>query len=123
VLAQSDQGILCQTDYQAKFDGRIDASKPRPVWIAMAGPAGTDLHTLFWRFIARNGHLEIPQQNHLSAQWRGKVTAGQKLSFLTVLVPLPEAATSPPNDLKLSVEAGRASLTFGAFSYAFPSEK
>ena len=123
VLAQNAQGFLCQTDYQAKFDGRVDASKPRPVWIAMAGPAGTEPHSLFWRFIARNGHLEVPQQNHLSAQWRGTVAAGQKLSFLTVLVPLPAGTTSPPSDLKLSAEEGRAWVKFGVFSYAFSSTK
>ena len=59
----------------------------------------------------------------ISAEWRGKVTAGQKLTFQTVLVPLPEGTTSPPNGLTLGLEAGHASVKFGAFSYAFPSEK
>jgi hypothetical protein len=40
-----------------------------------------------------------------------------------VLVPLAEHATSLANDLKLSVQPGHPSVKFGAFSYAFPSEK
>ena len=123
VLAQNAQGFLCRTDFQAKYDGKIDASKPRPVWIAMAGPAGTKLNAVFWRFTAGNGHLELPQENHLNAEWRGKVTAGQKLSFLTVLVPLADGTTTPPIDLKLSIEAGQASVKLGGFSYTFPSER
>lgn len=43
VLAKNSQGFLCQTDYQARFNGKIDGAKPRPVWIAMAGPTGTKL--------------------------------------------------------------------------------
>jgi hypothetical protein len=123
VLTQNAQGFLCQTDYQAKFDGKIDATKPRPVWIAMAGPAGTKRNVVFWRFTARHGHSQLPQENHLSAEWRGQVTAGRKLSFLTVLVPLPEGETRPPNDLTLSVDSGQASVRRGTFSYVFPTEK
>ena len=58
-----------------------------------------------------------------TAEWCGKVSAGQKLTFLTVFVPLSEGTTAPPNDLKLSVEASHASVKLGAFSYAFPPLK
>lgn len=123
VLAKNDQGFLCQTDFQDKINGKTDATTPRPVWIAMTGPTGTKLNDVFWKFTARSGHSELPQENHLSAEWRGKVTTGQKLSFLTVFVPLLQGTTTPPNDLKLSVEAGHASVKLGAFSYAFPNER
>ncbi|HEY3900243.1 MAG TPA: hypothetical protein VGM54_16660 [Chthoniobacter sp.] len=119
VLAKDDHGFLCRTDFEGKLDGRADGTKPRPVWIAMTGPAGTQLNDVFWKFTARHGHSELPQENHLSAEWRGHVTAGQKLSFLTVFVPLADGATAPPDDLKLSVEPGHASVKLGAFSYAF----
>jgi len=122
VLAKNDQGFLCQTDYQAKFDGKIDATKPRPVWIAMTGPAGTQLNDVFWRFSARHGHSALPQEHHLSAAWRGPVTAGQKLTFLTVLVPLSEGTTAPPDDLTFSVATGQAVVKRGTFSYVFPNE-
>ena len=121
VLATSSQGFLCQTDFQARQNGKSDASRPRPVWIAMAGPAGLKLNDVFWRFTARSGHSELPQENHLTAEWRGKVTAGQKLSFLTVFVPLAEGTTSVPSDVSLSVEGGHAAVKFGAFDYVFPS--
>ena len=121
VLAKNDQGFLCQTDFQDKFDGKTDATKPRPVWIAMTGPADTKLNDVFWKFTARHGHSELPQEKHLTAEWCGKVSAGQKLTFLTVFVPLAAGTTAPPKDLKFSVEAGRASVKFGAFSYVFPS--
>jgi len=123
VLAKNAQGFLCQTDYQAKNDGKIDATAARPVWIAMVGPNGTNLNDVFWRFTARSGHSELPQQNHLTAEWRGKVTAGQKVSFLTVLVPLAPGTTAPPSDLKISSEAGQPTVRFGDFSYQFPTEK
>ena len=121
VLAKNDQGFLCQTDFQDKFDGKTDATKPRPVWIAMTGPADTKLNDVFWKFTARHGHSELPQENHLTAEWRGTVSSGQKLMFLTVFVPLAAGVTAPPNNMKLSVEAGHASVKLGAFSYAFPS--
>jgi hypothetical protein len=89
----------------------------------MAGPAGVKRNVVFWRFTARHGHSELPQENHLSAEWRGKVTVGRKLSFLTVLAPLPDGTTLPPNDLERSVEGGRASVRRGTFSYVFPTEK
>ena len=95
VLASNEQGFLCQTDFQDKYDGKVDASKPLPVWIAMAGPAGTKLNHVFWRFTARHGHEELPQENHLTAEWRGGMTAGERLSFLTVLVPLPKGPRRP----------------------------
>jgi hypothetical protein len=123
VLTRNAQGFLCQTDYQAKTNGKIDASKARPVWIAMAGPADTKLNAVFWRFTARHGHSELPQENHLSAEWRGKVTSGQKISFLTVLVPLRDGTTAPPIGLKLSVQGCHASVRLGTFGYAFPNEK
>ena len=123
VLAKNAQGFLCQTDYQAKNDGKIDATAARPVWIAMVGPIGTNLNDVFWRFTARSGHSELPQQNHLTAEWRGKVTAGQKVSFLAVLVPLAPGTTAPPSGLKISSEAGRPTVRFGDFSYEFPTEK
>ena len=123
VLAKNDQGFLCQTDFQDRFDGKTDATKPRPVWIAMTGPADTKLNDVFWKFTARHGHSELPQENHLTAEWRGKVTSGQKLTFQTVFVPLYEGMTTPPSDLKLTVEGGHASVKFGAFSYAFPPSK
>ena len=123
VLAKNDQGFLCQSDMQGKRDGRVDATKPRPVWIAMAGPGDTKLNDLFWKFTARSGHCEIPQENHLTAEWLGQVKAGQKLSFLTVFVPLPERTTAPPRDLKLNIEAGHASVSFGSFHYVFPDGK
>jgi hypothetical protein len=123
VLAKTAQGFLCQTDYQAKFNGKMDGTKPRPVWIAMAGPAGAQLNDVFWHFTARSGHSELPQENHLSAEWKGKAAAGQKLMFLTVLVPLPEGTTTPPDNLKLSLAAGRASVKLGDFRYEFPREQ
>ena len=122
VLAKDDHGFLCQTDFQGKLDGRADGTKPRPVWIAMAG-ADPQLNDVFWKFSARHGHSELPQENHLSAEWRGQVAAGQKLSFLTVFVPMADGATAPPKDLELKVEPSHASVKFGAFSYAFPSER
>jgi len=123
VLAKNEQGFLCQTDFQDKFDGKTDATKPRPVWIAMTGPADAKLNDVFWKLTARHGHSELPQENHLTAEWCGKVSAGQKLTFLTVFVPLAAGTTAPPNNLKLSVEAGHASVKLGAFSYAFPNAK
>lgn len=123
VLTKDSQGFLCRTDFQDRFDGRTDATKPCPVWIAMAGPAGTTLNDVFWKFTARHGHSQLPQENHLSAEWRGKVSAGQRLSFLTVFVPLAEGAAAPPKGLQLNVEDGRASVKLGTFSYVFPSEK
>jgi len=123
VLARNDQGFLCQTDFQGKADGQIDASKPRPVWVMMTGPAGTKLNEVFWKFSTRHGHRELPQENHLSAEWRGKVAVGEKLVFLTVFVPMPEGATVPPDDLKVSVDDHGATVRRGAYSYAFPSAK
>jgi hypothetical protein len=120
ILAKDAQGFLCQTDFQDKMDGRIDASKPRPVWIAMAGPADTKLNDVFWKFTSRAGHSELPQENHLSAEWRGNVTAGQKLAFLTVFVPMPEAATAPPDNLKISLDDHGATVQRGTFHYTFP---
>lgn len=113
VLAKNAQGFVCQTDYQAKYDGKIDASAARPVWIAMSGPAGTNLNSVFWRFTARAGHSELPQENHLTAEWRGKVTAGEKISFLTVLVPLAPGTTAPPDEVKISSDGGRPRVKFG----------
>ena len=93
---------------------RVRSGSPWPA------PPDTKLNDVFWKFTARNGHGEVPQENHLTAEWRGQVKAGQKLSFLTVFVPLPEGTTAPPPDLKLAVEAGRASVKFGNFNYVFP---
>ena len=70
-----------------------------------------------------SGHSELPQENHLTAEWRGKVSSGRKLTFLTVFVPLSEGTTTPPHDLKLSIEAGQGSVKLGAFRYVFPSER
>lgn len=120
VVAKNARGFLCQSDIQGKMDGKVTANKPRPVWIAMAGPADTKLNDVFWKFTARNGHCEVPQEHHLTAEWRGQVKAGQKLSFLTVFVPLPEGTTAPPTDLKLAVEADRASVSLGNFNCVFP---
>jgi hypothetical protein len=120
VLAKSDQGFLCQTDFQDKIDGKIDASKPRPVWIAMTSAPGTKINDVFWKFAIRHGHSELPQEHHLTAEWSGKVSSGQRLTFLTVFVPLPEGATEPVNDLTFSVEGERAVVKRGAFSYTFP---
>jgi hypothetical protein len=119
VLAKDGQGFLCRTDFQSRFDGRTDATKPRPVWIAMAGPAGMTLNDVSWKFTARHGHSQLPQEHHLTAEWRGKVTSGGKLSFLTVFVPLADGANAPPEGLKLEVEAGRASVKRGTFSHVF----
>ncbi len=123
VLAKNDQGFLCQTDFQDKYDGKTDASKPRPVWIAMKGTADTNLNDIFWKFTARHGHNELPQEHHLTAEWRGNVKPGDKRSFLTVLVPLPEGTTAPPSGLKLEVQAGKISVQLGDFSYSFPTSK
>ena len=122
VLATNDQGFLCRTDFQDKLDGVVDATKPRPVWIAMAGPDGTKLNDVLWKFTARHGHSELPHQNHLTAEWRGNVSAGQALTFLTVFVPLADGTTAPPHDVVLNVEAGHASVKVGTFSYVFPTE-
>ena len=119
VLAKNEQGFLCRTDFQDKYDGRSDGTKPRPVWIAMSGPAGTSLHDVFWKFTSRAGHSELPQENHLSAEWRGKVTPGQKLSFLTVFVPLADDATAPPQGLELKTEGGRSSVQWGSVEVSF----
>ena len=119
VLTKNDQGFLCRTDFQDKVDGEADASKPRPVWIAMKGPADTSLNDVFWKFAARHGHNELPQEHHLTAEWRGNVKPGDKLSFLTVLVPLDEGATTPPEGLQMEVGPGRASVKFSDFSYVF----
>jgi len=123
VLARNDQGFLCQTDFQDKVDGRIDGTKPRPVWIAMTGPADTKLNDVFWKFSARHGHSELPQENHLTAEWRGKVKSGQKQTFLTVFVPMPDGTTEPDSDVKLSVEADQATVQRGTFTYTFPPLK
>jgi hypothetical protein len=120
VLARNDQGFLCRTDFQDKFDGRTDASPPRPVWIAMSGPAGTTLNDIRWKFTARHGHSEISQEHHLTAEWRGSVTAGQKLSFLTVLLPLDPGATSPPGGLEISVKDGGANVSFAGAHLKLP---
>jgi hypothetical protein len=119
VLAKDAHGFLCRTEYEDKIDGHVDGTKPRSFWIAMAGPAGTQLHDVLWNFTSRNGHSQLPQENHLSAEWRGPVTAGQRLSFLTVLVPLAEGVTTPPQDLTLDVAGGHASVKLGAFRYVF----
>jgi hypothetical protein len=121
VLANDGQGFLCQTDFQARFDGRTDATKPRPVWIAMVGPDGTKLNDVFWKFTARHGHSELPQEHHLTAEWRGHVASGQRLAFLTVFVPLPAGQTTPPSDLKLAIEGDRAVVRMKDFSYMFPA--
>ena len=120
VLAKNEQGFLCRTDHQAKFDGKIDASKPRPVWIAMAGPTDTKLNDVSWKFTSRHGHSDLPQENHLTSEWRGSVKPGDKLTFLTVFVPMPDGTTVPPSALKLDVGAGKASVHLGDFSYSFP---
>ena len=104
------------------MDGKAIGSKPRPVWVAMAGAEGTRLNDVFWKFTARNGHAEVPQEHHLSAEWKGDVKPGQRLSFLTVWIPLPEGTTEPPDGLKLNVAPGSASVTFGTFKHVFPNE-
>ena len=119
VLAKNEQGFLCQTEFQDSYDGRRDGTKPRPVWIAMTGPSGTSLHDVFWKFTSRGGHSELPQENHLSAEWRGRVSVGQRLSFLTVFIPLAEEASAPPKGLELKTEAGHSSVQFGSFSHIF----
>jgi hypothetical protein len=123
VLARNAQGFLCQTDFQDKVDGRTDATKPRPVWIAMTGPGDTKLNDVFWKFTARHGHSELPQENHLTAEWCGQVNGGQKLTFLTVFVPMPDGTTEPASDLKLSIEAGQATVKRGTFTYTFSALK
>jgi hypothetical protein len=123
VLAKNEQGFLCQTDYQDKIDGKPDGSKPLPVWVAMTGSAGSKLNDTFWRFVIRNGHSELPQEHHLTAEWRGAVSSGQRLTFLTVFVPMPEGTTEPLNDLTMSVEGDQATVKRGAFSYTFPALK
>jgi len=120
VLAKNEQGFLCRTDHQAKFDGKIDASKPRPVWIAMAGPTDTKLNDVSWKFTSRHGHSDLPQENHLTSEWRGSVKPGDKLSFLTVFVPMPDGTAVPPSGLKLDVGPGKASVHLGDFCYSFP---
>jgi hypothetical protein len=120
VLARNDQGFLCRTDFQDKFDGKTDASPPRPVWIAMSGPAGTKLNDVRWKFTARHGHNQISQEHHLTAEWRGTVTAGQKLSFLTVLLPLADGATTPPGGLEVSVGEGGAKVSFAGAHIKLP---
>lgn len=122
VLAKNEKGFLCQSDMQAKVDGRAIASKPRPVWLAMAGSEGTRLNDVIWKFSARNGHVEVPQEHHLTAEWKGDVKPGQKLSFLSVWIPLPEGATAPPEGLKITVAPGSASVSFGDFKQVFPDE-
>lgn len=120
VLAKNDQGFLCQTDYQDKIDGKPDGSKPRPVWAAMTGSSGTKLNDTFWKFVIRNGHSELPQEHHLTAEWRGPVSSGQKLTFLTVFVPMPEGTTAPPSGLKLDLAPDKATVHLGDFHYSFP---
>jgi hypothetical protein len=120
VLAKNEQGFLCQTDFQDKIDGKPDGSKPRPVWIAMTSSAGTKLNDVFWKFRIRNGHSELPQEHHLTAEWHGPVSSGQRLTFLTVFVPMPEGTTEPVNDLTVSVEGEQATVKRGTFSYTFP---
>lgn len=123
VLAKNDSGFLCQTDYQDKVDGKVDGGKPRPVWVAMAGPSDVRLNDVFWRFSARHGHSELPHEHHLTSEWRGKVAAGQKLSFVTVFLPLPEGAREPVADLTISFEGGRPVVQRGGRVYAFPDFK
>lgn len=123
VIAKNETGFLCQNEWQGKMDGIVAASKSRPFWIAMAGPADTKLNDTFWRFTTRHGHRELPQEHHLTGEWRGKIAAGQKLAFLTVFVPLPEGTSAPPSDMKLDVEPDHAAVKVGAFSYVFPREK
>lgn len=102
--------------------GRVIAGKPQLVWVALSGPADTKLNDVFWKLSARQGN-KIAQEHHLTAAWSGSVKAGQKLSFLTVFVPLPEGTTTPPQDLKLGVGAGRASVSIANFNYVFPGGK
>ena len=123
VLTKNEQGFLCRSDFQDKIDGRPDASKPRPVWIGMKGPSDTSLNDVEWKFRTRNGHSELPQENHLTAEWRGSVKPGDKLSFFTVLVPQPEGTTTPLSGLILDVQPGKASVHLGDFSYSFPTLK
>lgn len=122
VLAKNDQGFLCQSKDIINCDGRVIGVKAQPVWVAMSGPADTKLNDVFWKLSARQGN-RIAQEHHMTADWSGSVKAGQKLSFLTVFVPLPEGTTEPPDNLKLNVETGRASVTFGNFHYVFPGVK
>jgi hypothetical protein len=75
------------------------------------------------RFTARSGHSNVPQENHLTAEWRGKVRSGQRLSFLTVFVPMPEGTTEPAHDLNLDVGANEATVKRGSFRYTFPALK
>jgi hypothetical protein len=123
VLAKNGQGFLCRTDFQDKVDGKIDGTKPRPVWIAMTGAADTRLNDVFWKFTSRKGHNEAPQEHHLTAEWRGQLASGQKLTFLTVFVPLPEGTTEPVTDLTARVEGEQATVKRGNFSYTFPALK
>lgn len=120
VIAKNAQGFLCQSEIQAKVDGKAIRSKARPVWIAMAGPEGTRLNDVFWKFTARNGHAEIPQEHHLTAEWKSDVKVGQKFSFLTVMIPLAEGTTAPPEGLKLKLAPDSASVMFGTFNHVFP---
>ncbi len=85
----------------------------------MSGPTDTKLNDVFWKLSARQRN-KIAQEHHLTADWSGSVKAGQKLSFLTVFVPLPAGTTTPPDNLKLNVETGHVSVGLGNFHYVFP---
>lgn len=123
VLAKEANGFLCRTDFQDKVDGRVDASAPRPVWVAMVGPANTQLNDVAWKFSSRHGHSELPQEHHLTAEWRGPLAAGRRLSFLTVFVPLAEGAKGPVTDLSIVTEGDRTVVKRAGFRYEFRDGK
>jgi hypothetical protein len=62
-----------------------------------------------------NDHSELLQGHHLTAEWSGPVSSGQRLTFLTVFVPLHAAdalSVQPPPQFAPNLFDGRFRCSF-----------
>jgi len=125
ILSKTDQGFLCQDDYQAIYGTKTNpiliASPVKPVWIGMAGPKCSTLGSEEWQFTLHHAHdAECPQKNHLYLACNGIPTPGGTVSTLSVFVSMPKGittVTTPP--AVLSVDGTTESVTFGKHTYRF----
>jgi hypothetical protein len=126
VLASNESGFLCRDDWQWDMDRGKGApapwaSKPRPVWIGLAGPQGTSLGRVEKTFTEWD--YTVPQKNHLFARWVGRREAREQVGLLSVLIPMPRTnslvrgmpgdSAAPPSDVKVSLSAQGAVVETG----------
>jgi hypothetical protein len=124
ILASTPEGFLCQDDYQSAFLNKTPpqkmASPVRPLWVGIAGPAGSTLGSEEWHFVCRHGRNDIPQKNHLFLRTEGKTVRGASFSTLSVFVPMSPgttAITTPPAQATVQESGGR--VTIGQRTYSF----